>query len=120
MKFSEAVKLLEDGKKIRQKSWLRTSYVYLKDGYVCNNSGKLIDLETRSCSEEWEEYIEKVIVSSLKVGDKFRHGTDEVFLILPDEMKKYTYQTNIPVQNIKSDKVWIQHTSPDSMVVKVN
>lgn len=59
MKFSEAMKLLEDGKKVRLKSWVeKKEYIYKdKKGYISDRDDISFNL-TLYVDGEWEEYIE--------------------------------------------------------------
>ena len=57
MKFSEAMSLLNAGKKVRDKVWGRNEYIYKKeDGSIWSeNECEVADL---GVDGEWEEYIE--------------------------------------------------------------
>ena len=58
MKFSEAMKLLEEGKKVRLVGWNKGEYIYLDEfGCLLNDDGS--DYEPYVITEEWEEYIEE-------------------------------------------------------------
>ena len=57
MKFSEASRLLEEGKRIRKKSWDECCYIYIgDDGILLDEDGCYF--EGYSIIGEWEEYIE--------------------------------------------------------------
>lgn len=58
MKFSEAMKLLEEGKKVRRVDWEKDTYIYSDDDcLLVNNTNKGLKIEIDG---EWEEYIEPV------------------------------------------------------------
>lgn len=53
MKFSEAMKLLEEGKKVRRVDWEKDTYIYSDDDcLLVNNTNKGLKIETDG---EWEE-----------------------------------------------------------------
>lgn len=57
MKFSEAMKLLEEGKKVRRVDWGKDTYIYSDDDcLLVNNTNKGLKIETDG---DWEEYIEE-------------------------------------------------------------
>lgn len=57
MKFSEAARLLEEGKRIRKKSWDECCYIYIgDDGTLLDEDD--FDFEVYSIIGDWEEYIE--------------------------------------------------------------
>lgn len=58
MKFSEAMKLLEEGKKVRLVEWNKGEYIYLdNEGCLLNDNGS--DYEPYKITGDWEEYIEE-------------------------------------------------------------
>lgn len=69
MKFSEAMKLLEEGKKVRNKEWAGGFYIFLdKEGCLINESG---DFSAHfSFDGEWEEYIEETEESNYGIQDR--------------------------------------------------
>ena len=58
MKTSEAMRLLEEGKKVRDVDWLSNSYIYydetLKEIY--NEDGEPYPIDGEDFEREWEEY----------------------------------------------------------------
>lgn len=60
MKFSEAMALLENGKKVRKTIWTKDGYIYKNnDENIVEETGKTIDTFTFTIDGEWEEYIEE-------------------------------------------------------------
>ena len=58
MKFSEAMKLLEEGKKVRRVEWNKYEYIYLdNEGRLLNDDGS--DYKPYKITGEWEEHIEE-------------------------------------------------------------
>lgn len=58
MKFSEAIKLLEEGKKVRSKYWSDVEYIWLINGKLEDEKGYTYELDEENFDYEWEEYIE--------------------------------------------------------------
>ena len=58
MKFSEAMKLLEEGKKVRVPAWGNEEYIWISDNRVVDENGN--DFYFKGChfAYNWEEYIE--------------------------------------------------------------
>ena len=57
MKYSEAMKLLNEGKKVRRVEWVDSMYIYKnEEGRMMDNDG--IYYSTSILTGEWEEYIE--------------------------------------------------------------
>ena len=68
MKFSEAMKLLEEGKKVRRVDWEKDTYIYSDDDcLLVNNTNKGLKIETDG---EWEEYIEETEESNCGIQDR--------------------------------------------------
>ena len=75
MRFSEAMRLLEDGKKVRKTSWDKGEYIYIEDYQI-----KARDDEEWNCiiDGEWEEYIEgKDINVATKIEELWYMGRNE-------------------------------------------
>lgn len=59
MKFLEAIKAMEEGKKVRSIEWPREEYVFLsKSGHIKNEENIDSNLYSDSPSQEWEIYQE--------------------------------------------------------------
>ena len=58
MKTYEAIKLLEEGKKVRRTSWEeKDNYIYLnKEGSLRHSGGNRYRLEHHITRDDWEEY----------------------------------------------------------------
>lgn len=58
MKTYEAIKLLEEGKKVRRTSWEeKDNYIYLnKEGTLRHSNGNRYRLEHHITRDDWEEY----------------------------------------------------------------
>lgn len=67
MKFSEAMKLLEEGKKVRLKSWHLNEYIFIDSlGTIRDEQGEMYKI---SCmNSDWEEYIESETKKIEKLG----------------------------------------------------
>ena len=59
MKFWEAMKALEEGKKIRKVYWNENEYYYLDDDFVTRNENNNYIVISYEGNEEWEIYEEK-------------------------------------------------------------
>ena len=59
MKFWEAMKSLEEGKKVRNKRWVTGCYIYKEDIKYFTADGNLFCDFVRSIEGEWEIYEEK-------------------------------------------------------------
>ena len=59
MKFWEAMKYLEEGKKIRKVYWNENEYYYLDDDFVTRNENNNYIVISYEGNEEWEIYEEK-------------------------------------------------------------
>ena len=58
MKFSEAMKLLEEGKKVRRTNWSKEEYMYKNENDTAmTEDGREYDFTWSICGD-WEEYIE--------------------------------------------------------------
>lgn len=58
MRFYEAMKLLEEGKKVRRTNWSKEQYIYKNENDTAKNEdGSEYDFTWSICGE-WEEYIE--------------------------------------------------------------
>ena len=69
MKFSEAMKLLEEGKKVRLAEWNKCEYIYLdNEGCLLNDDGS--DFEPYKITGDWEEYIEETEESNYGIQDR--------------------------------------------------
>lgn len=99
MRFYEAMKLLEEGKKVRKTSWE-------KDGYIYKNSDNLFADEMNdenpvfSIEGEWEEYIEP---------EHFREDTkmiEELNIML---FSKYHYQYSELEKGIVDNLIDVQN-----------
>ena len=95
MKFWEAMKLLQEGKKVRCKSWGELVYMYFnKDiSYIClNSNGNILtksSINDYELNGEWEEYIEEIDL-------KFDYDNNDIVYIRNDfekyhikEVRKY-------------------------------
>ena len=64
MELWEAIKLLQEGKKVRKKSWIKDDYIFLdKDVGLMDRAGRLVPVSVErilltDMSEPWEEYKE--------------------------------------------------------------
>lgn len=74
MKFWEAMKALEEGKKVRSKEWAQTQWVEKKD---------MADMFGRSSVDEWELYEEPKhlftfmqVLPMLRAGRRFRRDNE--------------------------------------------
>lgn len=83
MKFSEAMKLLEEGKKVRVIIWDKKQYIYYNADLdeILNENGESYILGGYYLTDDWEEYIEpetkkiekmerKNIIGALEAIDK--------------------------------------------------
>ena len=72
MKAWEAMKLLEEGKKLRDKNWKEGRYIYLDvDGDIIDESNnQYLVANISDISKEWEIYNEKEEDSRKEVEDK--------------------------------------------------
>lgn len=124
MKLSEAIKILENGGKIRQKSWVDgNTYLYLKANVVHHSI--LANEWVLFCADNWEEYIQEVKLSTLKVGDKWKYKNGSIkFLILPKEMivylgPEYNSKKYIVCQDLSSSFVDLCAANVDELVVQI-
>ena len=62
MKFSEAMKLLEEGKKVKTKGWGKGYYIQLVNGKLVDEEMVGFELINDHFRCEWEEYIESEII----------------------------------------------------------
>lgn len=60
MKLSEAIKALEDGKKVRNVSWNESDYIYIKDKVLFGEDNQAASLEITGFSDDWEIYKDPV------------------------------------------------------------
>jgi len=94
MKFSEALKLLADGRKIRIVQWLKGSYVSLEK---TNKGCEIIHTEAGGKRElfqwvglntlmnnDWEEYNDGPTFKELKVGQEFRWNAHHLWCMKID------------------------------------
>lgn len=60
MKFSEAVALAEQGKKVRRSLWPKDDYIYTHNGTAgfCWRSGNPVSRYYLQLQDDWEEYVE--------------------------------------------------------------
>ena len=58
MKFSEAMKLLEEGKKVKCVYWREGTYIQLKGDVIYDDEGETYEIPGLIIEEDWEEYIE--------------------------------------------------------------
>jgi hypothetical protein len=60
MKFWEAMKALEEGKKVRQPHWLSGTYIHIQDHYITQDSGNTAPtvFHIRAIMDGWELYEE--------------------------------------------------------------
>lgn len=127
MKFSDAMKLVEDGRKVRPVKWPKDEYIY-------KTSCGLVDSNCKGnnyflyATDEFEEYIEEVKLGTLKVGDKWRYKNGTlVFLILPKEMKRYfkgcdldeLNENSVICQDFSRDYVDLVYAESNELVIKV-
>lgn len=123
MKFSDAMKLVEDGRKVRPVKWPKGQYIY-KDSVGLVNSNNNGNDYFLYATDEFEEYIEEVKLSSLKVGDKWKYkGGSLKFLILPNEMGNYSNfqrsNNDVVCQDLSSSYVDICCAEADELVVQI-
>lgn len=89
MKFGEAMVSMENGKKVRIKSWPEHMYVALgtTKGEIVDQNGKVLGLG--SCfTYEWELYNETVPISTLKEGEYFEFSNQK-YRIIPRWMLEH-------------------------------
>lgn len=123
MELSEAVKILENGGRIRQKNWKNDEYLYVGAFGVINHSTKRNEW-TLCKADNWEEYAPEVKISSLKVGDKWKYkGGILEFLILPQQMGNYIKDfcptADIVCQDLNSSFVDLCSAHKDELVVQI-
>lgn len=72
MKFDEAIKLLQEGKKIRQEYYAEGVYLYLgEDGYICWSDGeKYRGMGGINLTDEWE------VCGEIEVDDRKSINSD--------------------------------------------
>ena len=76
MKFWEAMKAAEEGKKVRNKRWVTGCYIYKEDTKYFTADGNLFCDFVRSIDGEWEIYEEKKEVDP-KFKEMYRYLKDE-------------------------------------------
>lgn len=60
MKFWEAMKLLQEGEKVRAKGWYRDAYIYLNPiGNIVDEQEEIYEIYSLFGLEEWEVYTER-------------------------------------------------------------
>lgn len=80
MKFAEAMKLMENGKKVTKSSWELNDFIHVEDGRILDdgyNDYKLTSGELES--EEWEEWEEVKLddlIDIMKRAIDFSHCTE--------------------------------------------
>jgi hypothetical protein len=81
MRFWEAMKAIEEGKKVRQVDWEKEDYIYILNFTIRNESHEYgnIHIDYRGIEKEWELYQEPVktytfqeIIPFLKEGKKVK------------------------------------------------
>ena len=65
MKFWEAVREIQDGKRIRRKNWLDRDYIYMENGKLMNEQGKRYLIDYVFNDDEWEIYDERKDASKI-------------------------------------------------------
>lgn len=61
MKFWEAIKALEEGKKVRKIGWVKNDYVHLSKGLLIDEDGQYFEFDHKDFVGSWEIYEEAVI-----------------------------------------------------------
>lgn len=88
MKFAEAMKMLEEGKKVRITSWPKTKFISLdKDNEIRDENNKCINIGT-CFSYQWELYREQIQVKDIKEGELFEYG-ERMYRRAPSYMMEY-------------------------------
>lgn len=78
MKFSEAARLLEEGKRIKKKSWDECCYIYIgDDGILVDEDG--CDFEGYSIIGDWEEYIEGKDINVATKIEEIKYDSFDTF-----------------------------------------
>lgn len=121
MKFAEAMKNLEEGKKVRLKSWPKEKYISLRDNEVNDEYNKPVSLG--SCfNYEWELYTDKVYISTLKEGDYFEYYNLR-YRIIPKWMLEHVVLKpegfTIPAIRCYEDKYILTCFTPCCIVIKL-
>lgn len=69
MKSWEALKLLHEGKKVRLEDWERGLYIVLKNGNLCDETGRAVDNPDWffSSNREWEEVKDWIVTGKFGI-----------------------------------------------------
>lgn len=116
-----AVKQLQYGKKVRNNLWVShpKGYWVLKNGRIVTNEGQPPSIQNNFIGNNWELYEEKLMLSDLKVGDRFKlrctGGDNSIFTLLSTSEDARIALNYCYVMNNH-----LYHSSVDLLVEKVN
>ena len=89
MKFWEAVREMQDGKKVRRKNWLDRDYIYMENGKLMNEQGKRYLIDYVFNDDEWEIYDKRKDASKIlkDLAKELEDALSETRMILtPNEI----------------------------------
>lgn len=118
MKFSEALKLLEQGRPVRIKTWSHGTHIKIVDNHIVNQTGDVITIPGLWwLREEWEEFEDMVDITMCPHGTNFRFENND-YVVLPAYMLPHArgFGKMIPVWNITKRE--LVHFSGDECKVK--
>lgn len=92
MTYDEVIKKLQQGKKMRKKTWLKGDYIYFDladyNCYTENGSPAKIEYLIKGSAEDWEELVDTVPIKEL-VGKKIQYHGAEYYVSPPiTQLKK--------------------------------
>ena len=122
MKFGEAMVSMENGKKVRIKSWPKEKYISLdKDSEITDENNRVIGLG--SClTYECELYTETVPISTLKEGDYFTFDGNKYRIVPKWMLENVGYAPkgfSIPAIRCYVHKDVLTCFTPDCIVIKL-
>lgn len=91
MKFSDAVKLMENGRKVTKKSWYNNMYIWKNDiGGISRSTGPDAPIfNGDTFGDDWIEYKNKVNIKDIREGELFEFS-GETYRRVPDYMIEYS------------------------------
>ena len=90
MKFWEAVREMQDGKKIRRKTWDDGDYIYMNYGELIDERDKQYSINYVFNDDEWEIYDERKDASEIlkALAKELKTALSDTCMILtPNEVK---------------------------------
>lgn len=89
MKFCMAMVALEQGKKVRAKSWKEDYYIFMDGAVLKSSTGSVIgSIDSVVIGVAWELYSESVKLNTLKEGESFMYNTRR-YTVIPQYLKHH-------------------------------